>query len=363
MKVDISKELRDFVYITNVYKLISTYNLKGHQIGRKIGDMLEILTMGAIYQDNELVKRIKTEGKLVGYTTAGHKVEFGFFSDLDDEDSLFGAVECKCVGVEETTAGKGTSYIKSLTVGSNLDFVISSRWLSERITLKIKLESLNPDFAIFSFYKNGIELSRFQVAKSENFKIIVDENEKLIISKPNADLLTDVPGIIRYLTTIKLHSLSADKCSIAFYNCLTGPQTIEKAKQASLVSMDLRRKVDGFWGKEEIAEEQKKFLFINVICEFSHWEDKSRNVVKTCIDHNLIVADEIIIRAFQLFEEKFGDKMLDKISKAEFMNDSAVKDAVQKVIEEYEFSIFYDLEIEKMVKIGYSSGKLKVTEI
>ena len=34
--------------------------------------------------------------------------------------------------------------------------------------------------------------------------------------------------------------------------------------------------------------------FVHVLCEFSHWEEKSRNVIKTCIDHNVIVSDEVI---------------------------------------------------------------------
>ena len=80
MIIDMNTELRDFTYITSVYKCISDYNLKGHQIGRKVGDMLEILTMGAVYQNPELLKRLSVEEKLEGYTTAGHKVEFGFFN-------------------------------------------------------------------------------------------------------------------------------------------------------------------------------------------------------------------------------------------------------------------------------------------
>ena len=45
MIIDIQTELRNFTYITNLYKCIANYNLMGHQIGRKIGDMLEILTI------------------------------------------------------------------------------------------------------------------------------------------------------------------------------------------------------------------------------------------------------------------------------------------------------------------------------
>lgn len=106
----IENELRDFTYITNVYKTISAYNLKGHQIGRKIGDMLELLTMGGVYNCPELLPRLDTEGKLEGFTTAGHKVEFGFYDDIAHKAGLFGAIECKCVGVEETTSGKKQAY-------------------------------------------------------------------------------------------------------------------------------------------------------------------------------------------------------------------------------------------------------------
>ncbi|RGY84814.1 hypothetical protein DXA17_19460 [Ruminococcus sp. AM58-7XD] len=64
MIVNIQNELRDFTYITNLYKCIANYNLMGHQIGRKVGDMLEILTMGVIYQNNTLKSHLDTEGKL-----------------------------------------------------------------------------------------------------------------------------------------------------------------------------------------------------------------------------------------------------------------------------------------------------------
>lgn len=119
MIYDITQELRDFTYITSVYKCIAAYNLKGHQIGRKIGDMLEILTMGGVYQNPALLSRLDTEGKLEGYTTAGHKVEFGFYKNVREKQGLFGAVECKCVGVEETTAGKGQNCLRKIKVGES----------------------------------------------------------------------------------------------------------------------------------------------------------------------------------------------------------------------------------------------------
>lgn len=46
MVIDMLTELRDFPYLTSLYKYIESYNIMGHQIGRKIGDMLEILNYG-----------------------------------------------------------------------------------------------------------------------------------------------------------------------------------------------------------------------------------------------------------------------------------------------------------------------------
>ena len=125
MIVNIQNELRDFTYITNLYKCIANYNLMGHQIGRKVGDMLEILTMGVVYQNNTLKSHLDTEGKLEGFTSAGHKVEFGFFENPLLKDGLFGAIECKCVGVEETKFTSG--HIKNLDLNSFFDISMSGQ--------------------------------------------------------------------------------------------------------------------------------------------------------------------------------------------------------------------------------------------
>lgn len=78
MIVNMKNELRNFTYITNLYKCIANYNLMGHQIGRKVGDMLEILTMGVVYQNINLKTHLDTEGKLEGYTSADIKLNLVF---------------------------------------------------------------------------------------------------------------------------------------------------------------------------------------------------------------------------------------------------------------------------------------------
>ncbi|MEK6816287.1 MAG: hypothetical protein AABY09_01630, partial [Nanoarchaeota archaeon] len=109
---------RDFTYLSDMYVYIEQFGKKGHQIGRKIGDMLEILTMGYCYKSKNLREAMRTEIALKGFTGAEHKVEFSFFK-LDkennfildkggniDQDNLIGFIECKKVGVEVTVCSE-----------------------------------------------------------------------------------------------------------------------------------------------------------------------------------------------------------------------------------------------------------------
>lgn len=365
MIYDIKLELRDFTYITSVYKCIAAYNLKGHQIGRKIGDMLEILTMGGIYNCPELLECLDTEGKLEGFTTAGHKVEFGFYHDLRHKKGLFGAVECKCVGVEETTAGKGQACLRKVRNGESFSLEFNGRWMDKQIIQTVSLVSHSNDTVTIKLTNSvNADSADIVMVVGDNIRIVVDENQNLLNTTPAGDMLREIPGIIRICKTIKLDSISADVCQFSLYNCLTGPQTIEKAKQASLVAMDLRKKIDGCWGKEEIEDDHRSMNFLHVICEFSHWEEKSRNVIKTCIDHNIIVPDAVLIKAFEVFENKFGVRnMLNMISKNNYASRADVRGAISEVFAYFEDHIFYDITLESYVKFDYQDCKLVVTTI
>ena len=366
MIIDINSELRDFTYITSVYKCISNYNLKGHQIGRKIGDMLEILTMGAVYQNPQLVERLSTEEKLEGYTTAGHKVEFGFFNTVHGNRQLFGAIECKCVGVEETTSGKNNKHLRKLKQNDSFAIDFSGRWQPAPVNFSFKLiKIINDSTAEVEITANSRPAlnRRFKFKVGENIKVVMDENNRCLATTAHGNMLDEIPSIIRTCKTIRFQSITNREATFALYDCLTGPQTIEKAKQASLVAMDLRKKVDGFWGKEEIPAGHKHMTFVHVLCEYSHWEEKSRNVIRTCIDHNVIVPDAIIIKAFELFEERFGTNMLNKISKKEFIQDVNVRKAINDILSYYENRVFFDLELKRYIRFNYANNSLVVIPV
>lgn len=359
MIIDMATELREFPYLTSLFKYIESYNIMGHQIGRKIGDMLEILTMGMIYRNPQLLRHLDTEGKLEGYTTAGHKVEFGFFDNPLTKDRLFGSIECKCVGVEVTKSGSNGRHLRRIGIGDAFSVSLSASRGQTTHNIGISLREVNNNQASIEC---GTEVIAMQTGDS--IRIAIDEHNNLTIVSPRATLYNTVPGIIRKCKIVTLDRIENNHAVISLWDCLTGPQTIEKAKQASLVAMDIRRKIDGHWGKEDIAEEQKTVISILVLCEFSHWESKSRNVIRTCIDHNLIVPDAIMINAFQEFEQTFGfENMQPKITKNEFSRSADVRDAVFRVIERYENRILFDIESNAYVDFSYDAGKLRLTAL
>jgi hypothetical protein len=362
VKIDINSELRDFTYITNLYKFIEGYNIMGHQMGRKVGDMLEILTMGAIYRNKELLKRLDTEGKLDGYTTAGHKVEFAFYNDLKNLKGLFGFIECKCVGVEVTKSGKNNTHLRHLSCDEYFEISFSNHWLAENIKCIFKLAKYDDDSATLSITYNS-KSTDVLMNIGNTIKVALDEDGDVHIVAPGADMYKQIPKIIRVCKVIELAKIENNKVTLALFDCLTGPQTIEKAKQASLVAMDIRRKIDGHWGKEDIPEDKKTIISILVLCEFSHWEVKSRNVIKTCIDHNLIMPDVVLVKAFQEFETTFGvEKMLDQINKKDFHKKKQIQDAVNRVLDYFDGYVFYDIELNKFVDFTYENNKLVIKE-
>lgn len=361
---DITTEIRDFTYITNIYKFIESYNLIGHQIGRKVGDMLELLTLGVISKDPELVERMVIEDGLEGYTTAKHKVEFGLYNDLENKNSLFGSIECKCVGVEVTKDGKNN--IKKLIPGQTLTTHFKPNWLQKenREFVNLSVSNISNNTAEIKFESKYSTINVENVKINDRFLYILDENGKILIIEPTHNLYESVPNLIRNARVLRVIGIEENSITLTIFKCLTGPQTIEKAKQASLVAMDLRKKIDGVWGKEEIPEEKKSIISVLVLCEFSHWEAKSRNVIKCCIDHNLIIPDAILIDAFKEFEYHFGaQNMLNYINKKNFRDNEEVQNLIYKVLEKFDDKILYDIELNEYVKFHFNEGRLNIVSI
>jgi len=375
---------RDFEYLSDVYVYIEQFGKKGHQIGRKIGDMLEIVIMGYCYSSKDLLNSMQTELSLEGFTGAKHKVEFSFFkldkngnfavdkNDDIDQNNLIGFIECKKVGVEVTVHAETRYQDLQLGVNEAYQHNINPRWLDREIKINIvckKISGNNAEIHItsknvneegYSKQKNNLIDEKFEISVNKRFLITLVENGTIRIIKPENKLI-DLSEKVRLCHVFTLTKIQ-NKTFFKIETCLTGPQTIEKAKQSALVALDVRKKRIGKWGKEE-KKETDNFTLILVIGEVSHWEDKSRKVVTKTIDHNLVVPDYIIIEAFKKFRKKFGDDFLKFISKDALKTNEDVKTLIQEIISENKNAIFYDLEDLNFKKISKINNSLVISNL
>ncbi|NMT63452.1 hypothetical protein [Marinobacter orientalis] len=337
--------------------------------------MLEVLTYAALARNEEIAARLQVEPKLYGYSGAGHKVEFivnkeARYDDFKKPEIISGGgisdpvgviafIECKKVGVEQTINKSFKKKYKKN--GSYKNYVIP---FGEEI--KIKFQGSSKAYSIF-FLDEG-----------SGPTINITENGNLIIKD---DVVTDYRlifplyedgsvGVIKNDGSLRDHQKTLKSCKIleiygsnefgglALLNdCLSGPQTPEKAKQSSFVALDVRKKrYDSF----DINENEEDLVSILVLTEFSHWEEKSQNIIKACIDVNLVVADSIIVQAFKVFEEKFGSDFYSMIKKDNLLNDDMVRSIAFEIVDEYEGKIFRDIKDGQLKKFAIIDGKLKI---
>jgi len=359
-------EIRDFSYISGVFKYIEGYHKMGHQIGRKIGDMLELIVLAKIYADKNLTDRLMVEPKIYGETGAGHKVEFGFFEDFDSNHlNPFGIIECKKVGVEVTKNASIKNSLLKLGVGEEIFNQTSPSWynLDEKAFIKLVVKEIHKDSVNVTVESNLVKETLLTIDTTGTFKLVITEDCIVHALTPDTDL-REIDGIVRFCRIIKLEKIDIAQTHWGIYDCLTGPQTIEKAKQASLVAMDARKLVDGKWGKDDLQEEEKSLLSILVLTESSHWEIKSRKVITTCIDHNIIVPDDIVVEAFKMFEERFGlAEILPLITKNKYIADERVRLVIDELVAKNRDKLFYDLDLGSYVDFKYENGKLKVFNV
>ena len=134
-------------YPTSTFKYTSHCRLGGHQIGPKVGDMPELLTMGAVFQRDDLRPRLHTEPKGVGFSGAEHKVEVVILnephkdqsvsvigSEISGPSTILSFIECTKVGAEQSindtfkkSFPKHGNRSFEIPFGSNLEVKFASR--------------------------------------------------------------------------------------------------------------------------------------------------------------------------------------------------------------------------------------------
>ncbi len=362
--------------LSDTFKYISCFRHAGHQVGRKVGDMLEVLTYAALARNSEIAARLQIEPKLYGYSEAGHKVEFIINreavydtegkpiikngGEIRNTEEIVAFVECKKVGVEQTI---NTSFKKKFNKnGNSKNYIIP---FGEELSIK---------------YRNGTNKYRVVFEKSDDSALVkVFDNDEEVISDPlvdeyrlifalcedrsckligNQSSLRDLDKKLKDCRILEINGYN-DKGALALLNnCLAGPQTPEKAKQSSFVALDVRkRRYDSF----DMNPLEKDMLSILVLTEFSHWEEKSQNMINACIDINLVVEDELIVEAFMLFEDQFGSSFYDMITKDNLLKDENVRRIAFSIVDKYEGKFFRDIKDDELKKFIIDDGRILVT--
>ncbi|PTA51825.1 hypothetical protein C9I43_00340 (plasmid) [Shewanella morhuae] len=347
--------------LSDTFKYISHFRHAGHQVGRKVGDMLEVLTYAAIARDDEMLARLQVEPKLHGFSGAGHKVEFILLSttnfdeqnnpqvinggEITDPSEVISFIECKKVGVEQTVNGRFKKMFpkngnnKGYKVLFDNTFPISfaprggeRHTYSVTFTPNRKVRITKAEDTNFLFEENLVDEGRIIFTLCTNgLSEIIGNNRSL----------RDYEPTLAHCRILEIISIS-DAGVIALLNdCLSGPQTPEKAKQSSFVALDVRKNRFNSFDKREPETEMVSVL---VLTEFSHWEEKSQNMIKSCIDKNFVVSDDIIVEAFEAFEDHFGESFYDKITKENFENDADVRRIAFEIVNQHDGKIFLDIK-------------------
>ncbi len=354
--------------LSDVFKFTQGLGQKGHQIGRKVGDAVELLTLGMINLDENLKPFLVIEDGVEGATSARHKVEFSFYN-LDEEgvptkkpSDLFGLIECKKVGVEVTVKQSFKKWKskaenkKSFHLTSGYGFGIAPRDTSFKWKIKVtgdKNRENNLKVNVLK-YEDSAEVENkdywYKVVDGDQILVVLTVDFNLVVLSPNQNL-PEIAGSLSKCVIITINKVEAQNVKeIKVDDSLPGPQTPEKAKQASFVSLDVRKKVTGMFDKTD----NKSFISILVIGESSHWEEKSRSMVRLCNDHNLTIPDNVLVSLFSKFKKEYGDNYQDKIKKTNYRDDEIVRKLISEIIADFDSKIIQDLESEKFVLFKFS---------
>ena len=354
------------MHLSDVFKFTQGLGQIGHQIGRKVGDAIELVTLAMVHRDEELSQFLEIEDGVEGATTAKHKVEFAFYN-LDEEgnptkrpEDLFGIIECKKVGVEQTVKQNFKKW-KSLA-DNKKDF-----HLTDGYTFTISPTGTNFKWSISVNAINGannirITSSRIEdreTVSTDTFDFNCEVNSQVLIGHDMANesfilgptqQLSEIDNSIKKCVVVQIKTLSGNNVKTIHVNeCLRGPQTPEKAKQASFVSLDVRKKVLGRFDKTD----NNDFVSMLVIGEASHWEEKSRSMIRLCNDFNLIVPDNVLVKLFQDFLAHFGANYQTMITKTNYRLNEDVRNLVDGVIEYFDNKVLYEMGTENFMEFEY----------
>lgn len=234
----------------------------GRTVGRKIGIVQEILLRKYLERNYELRRRLYLEQRLQGRSEAFHKVEFSWFAKstaagLKPASKIPHAQASRIIAIDPTA-----ERVHIGVVG------IGSEWCRPGVAIRRR------------------PLRNYLDERNLDLRVVAVDNGTATI---------DVIDRTRLLASLESKRVGAQRFS-ASAKLGSGIQTIEKAKQASLVAIDLDLRHNGSVKPLQEPTEAKTLISLVALGNGVHWTVKDRAVLRTYVDYCYLVKDEAIIR-------------------------------------------------------------------
>lgn len=235
----------------------------GRTVGRKIGVVQEILCKKLLQTSLAVRDCIIYEPRLTGISGAHHKVEFVLFQPV-----------CAI----ELAPGQEHELLPDLTVT-----VVKTH--PAKRTAKIVLAGETEKGGTVKAGKL-IKVSDYIPGNHQIIKTVSVTNDKVRFSvldphKPIASIESKRVGAQRFSGSEKLGS---------------GIQTIEKAKQASLVAIDFDLRYNATLLAQTPVKENRLFKSFVVLGNGVHWTDNDLAILGTYVDYTYLATDKAIVR-------------------------------------------------------------------
>ena len=256
----------------------------GRTMGRKIGVVQEIICRKLLMQSQKLADAVIFEPYLMGASTADHKVEFVFFQPTLALD--FSLTEGDTIG-PFTRLTRVSHKVDDVTItllrvrGESAQFKVEHAGNKYKFTLWLH-EHMKAEGPLELIGTKGGSVKLSAVTADSARLVFVDRDDV------RASVESKRVGAQRFSGSDKLGS---------------GIQTIEKAKQASLVAID----ADLYFNKTIKALAQpgeRRYISIVVLGNGVHWTDKDRAILKTYVDFTFLAKDDSIIRYLDYVKAK-----------------------------------------------------------
>jgi hypothetical protein len=260
--------------ISEIFYFFSEFTdvVVGRTVGRKIGVVQEFMLKKHLEADEGLARRMYLERHLTGRSGAGHKVEFSWFwitprEGLGPGDEVYD-------GLTVVAVNDGTQKV-SLNAGWDRP-------------VQVKLGDATP--------RNG-PLYEFLRERDADLRITALANGSVSI---------DVVDLTRLLASLESKRVGAQRFA-GSDKLGSGIQTIEKAKQASLVAIDLDLQHNRNVKPLEAENTDKVLLSLVALGNGVHWTTKDLQVLGTYVDYTFLVKDDGIIRYAEHVKQKVGE--------------------------------------------------------